>query len=116
MNASVDPLSHTLGRIEQALETITKTLSDDRMASATYRTDMRRDLATVKDSVLDLKNRVNNNADELAEMRPDIEDYRIRRGQGELALSLGKLIWGAVIALGAAGVGALVHAFWPAAK
>lgn len=111
--ASVDPLSHTLGRIEQALETITKTLSEDRMASATYRTEVRRELTTVRETMIDVKNRTNENADALAEIQPDIADYRIRRGQGELALSLGKLVWGAVIALGAAGVGAVIHALWP---
>lgn len=113
MNAEVDPLSHTLGRVEQALETITKTLSEDRLASAQYRTEMRRDLTAVKDMVHDLRTRVNNNADELAEMRPDVENYRIRRAQGESLWGAAKTIWAILVAVGATGIGALIHAFWP---
>jgi chromosome segregation ATPase len=116
MSAAMDPLSHTLGRIEQALETITKTLSEDRAASAQYRTDMRRDLSTVRDNVLDLKNRVNNNADELAELRPDVADYRRRRDRGIGMVDLTKTVWTMLIGLGAVGIGAIVHSFWPAAK
>lgn len=82
VSAAVDPLSHKLGRIELALEMITKTLSEDRMASAQYRTDMRRDLTAVRDMVHELKTRVDNNADELADMRPDVEDYREMRAEG----------------------------------
>jgi predicted nucleic acid-binding Zn-ribbon protein len=116
MNASVDPLSHALGRIENALETITKTLSEDRAASAQYRTDMRRDLSTVRENVLDLKNRVSNNADELAEMRPDVDDYRRRRDKGIGMADLTKVVWTTLLGFGAVGIGAIVHAFWPAAK
>lgn len=75
------PLSHTLGRIEQALETITKTMSEDRLASAQYRTDMRRDLLSVRDMVHDLRNKVDHNSDDIAEIRPDVEDWRIKRAQ-----------------------------------
>jgi hypothetical protein len=110
---SVDPLSHTLGRIEQALETITKTLSEDRMASASYRTEMRRDLTAVRDMVHDLKNRVNNTADEVAEMRPDVDDYRMTKAQGIGAWNTAKTVWTIAVGLGAAGLGAIVHAFWP---
>lgn len=116
MNASVDPLSHALGRIENALETITKTLSEDRTASAQYRTDMRREIGTVRDNVMDLKNRVNNNADEIAEMKADVADYRITKAQGVGVWNAAKTTWTILISMGAAGIGAIVHSFWPAAK
>jgi hypothetical protein len=113
MNASVDPLSHTLGRIENALETITKTQSEDRVASAAYRTDMRREMTTIRETVFDLKNRVNNNADEIAEMKADVTDYRVTKAQGVGVWNAAKTLWTVVIGLGAAGLGAIVHAFWP---
>lgn len=111
--ANVDPLSHTLGRIEQALDTITKTLGEDRMASASYRTQMRGDLTAVRDMVHDLKNRVNNTADEVAEIRPDILDYRLMKAQGTGIVNAAKVLWIVLIALGATGIGAIIHALWP---
>lgn len=108
--ANVDPLSHTLGRIEQSLETITKTLSEDRMASAQYRTEVRRDLSAVRDMVHDLKNRVNNTADDLAELRPDVEDLKKTKQQGIGGWNLVKTIWAVVLALGAGGIGAILTA------
>src|SRR5947209_4892424 len=113
MNASVDPLSHTLGRIENALEMITKTLSEDRLASAQYRTDMRRDLAMVSEGMGALKNQVTNNADELADLRPFVEDYRLRAAQGSGIWNAAKALWIILIGLGATGIGAIIHAFWP---
>lgn len=80
---SLHPLSHTLGRIEQALETITKTMSEDRLASAQYRTDMRRDLLSVRDMVHDLRNKVEHNSEDILEIRPDVEDWRIKRAQAK---------------------------------
>lgn len=113
MAAEVDPLSHTLGRIENALETITKTLSEDRMASASYRTEMRQSLQTVKDNVSDLKNRVNNTADEMAELRPIVESHQLKFVQGSGIWNAAKALWIILLGLGATGIGAIVHAFWP---
>jgi hypothetical protein len=113
MNASVDPLSHALGRIENALETITRTQAEDRVSSAQYRTDMRREIRTVSETVIDLKNRVNNNADEIAEMKADVADYKVTKAQGVGVWNAAKTVWTITIGLGAAGLGAIVHAFWP---
>lgn len=88
MSPSVDPLSHALGGIEKQLELITKTLSEDRLASATYRTQMRNDLTVVRDAVHDLKNKVDNHAEQLAEMKPDVSDYVQRRAE---AIGMSKL-------------------------
>lgn len=109
----MDPLSHTLGRIENALETITKTLSEDRMAAAQYRTEMRRDLTTVRETVTDLKNRVNYNADEIAEMKSDVADYRVTKAQGVGVWNAAKTMWTVILGLGFTGIGAIIHAFWP---
>jgi hypothetical protein len=116
----MDDLSRTLGAIEAKLDMVTKTLAEDRVASAQYRTDMRRDLTELRDSVGDLKNRVNNNADELAELHPVIsshqlilDDYRLKVAQGVGVWNTAKTIWAALTALGGAGIGYLIHLFWP---
>ena len=111
--SSVDPLSHTLGRIEQALDTITKTLSEDRMASASYRTEIRRDLTAVRDMVHDLMNKVNNNSDDIAEIMPHVEDWKTTQAKGVGVWNTAKVIWTIGIGLGAAGIGAILQAFWP---
>lgn len=113
---TIDPLSHTLGRIEESLNIITKTQAEDRVASAVYRTQMRNDLTAVRDTVFDLRSRVNNNADELAEMRPDVKDFRITKEQGIGAWNTVKTLWTVLITLGAGFVGLIVHIFWPSAK
>jgi hypothetical protein len=105
----MDDLSRTLGAIEAKLDMVAKTQAEDRVASAQYRTDMRRDLSDVRDSVGDLKNRVNNNADELAEMRPEVEDYRKHKHQIEGASKLTKFLWAVFSAFGAGGILAIVE-------
>lgn len=139
--AELDPLSQLLGAIDAKLQMVLKTQSEDREASAKYRTDMRRDLAEVKGSVLDLKNRVNNTADEVAELHPGlsavtatvtgldtrvtintnkiaqiepiVNDHQIKFVQGTGILNAAKVLWVILIGLGATGIGAIIHAIWP---
>lgn len=101
----VDQLSHTLGRIEQSLETITKTLGEDRMAAATYRTEIRSAVNIVRDNVADLKNKAENTASDVAEMRPYIADYIERRAEVRGLSRLGHLI----AALGGGGIALTVQ-------
>lgn len=99
----LDPLSHALGRIEQALETITKTLSEDRLASAAYRTEVRRDITVVSEMVGQLRAKVDSNAEDLAEIRPDINDWRVTKGAFSLAANGARVAW-AVLGAAAAGL------------
>lgn len=110
---SIDPLSEALGEIKAQLSMVLRTQSEDREASARYRTDIRRDLSEVKDMAVDLKNRVNNTADEVAELRPLVESHQIKFVQGEGAWNAAKALWIILIGLGATGIGAIVHAIWP---
>jgi hypothetical protein len=110
---TIDPLSQMLGAIDAKLEMVLKTQSEDREASARYRTDMRRDLGEVRDNVVDLKNRVNNTADEVAELRPIVTDHQLKFVQGTGIWNAAKAIWVILIGLGATGIGVIVHAFWP---
>jgi hypothetical protein len=120
--AGLDPLSQMLGEINAKLEMVLKTQSEDREASAKYRTDIRRDLGEVKDSVTDLKFRAGNNADEIAEARAEIsalqtsdKENRTRWDQLEGASRLTKILWGIFLALGGGGILVLISKIvgWP---
>lgn len=113
--ASIDPLSETLGEIKAQLKMVLQVQAEDRVASATYRTDMRRDLSEVKSDVQDVKNRADNNADEIAHLRTDVEkklgelrtetdDYRMRKFQAEGAGKLTKVLWAIFSAIGLGGL------------
>lgn len=117
---SIDPLSQLLGAIDAKLGMVLKTQSEDREASAKYRTDIRRELGEVKGNVQDvtrnvqdLKNRIDNTADELAEIRPAVADYQLMKNQGLGIWNAAKALWVICIALGAGGLGVIIHAFWP---
>lgn len=137
MNPSIDPFSQQLGEIIAKLEMVLRTQSEDRTASAIYRTEVRKELGALTVSVTDVKNRVNNNADEVAELRPevealdaavgnlknqvektadevaelrpDVEDYRMRKHQAEGAGKLTKVLWAIFSAIGAGGIVALIE-------
>jgi hypothetical protein len=51
----IDELSRVLGGIENQLKTVTTTLAEDRIASAQYRTDIRREVGSIKDKVVALE-------------------------------------------------------------
>jgi hypothetical protein len=107
----LDPLSQMLGEMNAKLDMVAKTQAEDRVASAQYRTDMRRDLGEVRDLTSDLKNRVNNTADELAELRPDVEDYRKHKHQIEGASKLTKIVWTVLSFFGVGGLIAMLEMF-----
>lgn len=52
----LDPLSLTLGGIEQQLKSISHTQAEDRNASAIHRTDMKKELREIRDKVQQLEN------------------------------------------------------------
>lgn len=110
---SIDPLSQMLGAMDAKLEMVLKVQAEDRESSAKYRTDIRREVGEVKDTVKDLKNRVDNTADDLANLRPDVEDYRLMKNQGLGMWNIARALWVICIALGAGGLGVIIHALWP---
>jgi hypothetical protein len=107
----LDPLSLLLGEINAKVELVLKTQAEDRQASATYRTEIRRDLATLKANDGDLRNRVNNVTDEIAEMRPMVDAHQKLVLHAEGASKLTKIIWSVLTALGLGGVIAIVELF-----
>lgn len=121
--AGLDPMSQMLGAMNAKLEMVLKVQAEDREASASYRTEIRRemgivkdDMRSVKDHVADLKNRVNNATDEMAELRPEVKDLVLWRDQALGGWSVIKTVWVILLGLGATGLGAIVHALWPSAR
>lgn len=110
---AVDPLSHTLGRVEQALDTITKTLSEDRMAAAAFRTEIRREVSEVKDIVREMNGQVKSTVKEVAQIKPVVDDYRQRRDRGLGMADLTRTVWTVLIGVASLMVGVVLHAFWP---
>jgi hypothetical protein len=104
-----------LGEISAKLDMVQRVQSEDRTAAASWRTDVRNSLDAVKESVSDIKNRANNNADELADLRSEVEkkigelrtetdDYRMRKFQAEGAGKLTKVLWAIFSAIGLGGL------------
>ncbi len=72
MTPGLDPLSRVLGGIETQLESVIKTLAEDRMAAATYRTDIRREIKETHEDVLTVRQDVNAVTAHVNEMRPTV--------------------------------------------
>lgn len=53
----IDELSRVLGGIEAGLATVNKTLAEDRLASASYRTDVRREFTNLSDRLGSLESK-----------------------------------------------------------
>lgn len=109
MTAELDPLSVAIGEIKAKLDLVLKTQGEDREAAASYRTEVRGELRGIHTDVSKLKAHANSNADELAEMRPHVEDWRTTKAQWEGASKLTKIIWAVLTALGLGGVLAIAQ-------
>lgn len=116
----IDELSRTLGVLQAGLDTIMRVQAEDRIASAQYRTDVRRDQGETRDSVGAVKNdvavikhklevlepkvtslddiRVNVQANtiKLAELEPTVLSLNQRAtmsaGAAKLALGIGRFV------------------------
>jgi len=102
-----DPINvdYALGGIKAQLEVITKTLSEDRMASAQYRTDVRRQLADTSEKIGKVSGDLNAAKEDIAEMKPKVEALNQRadmsRGAANFAVLLGKFAHVLSAAIGA---------------
>lgn len=59
-----------LGKIDEALATVVRSLGEDRIASATYRTDIRKDLAATRENVLTVTSDIKTAKHDIAKMEP----------------------------------------------
>lgn len=88
----IDELSRVLGGIEKELQTVARTLAEDRIAAASYRTDIRRELATVKDSVQSINIDTRGCKVDIADMKPKVLALEITGIKAAGAWDFGSMI------------------------
>lgn len=90
----VHDVSYELGGIKQALETITRTLSENRTADAQYRTGIRADMALQSASINAVQTDMALAKKDIAEIKPKVDSLDQRalmsKGAANLAIILGK--------------------------
>jgi hypothetical protein len=106
-------VSYELGGIKQALETITRTLSENRMADAQYRTGIREEMTKQRDAIghvgSDLaiaKKDIADTKEDISGIRPKLQSLEDRalmsKGAANFAILLGKFAH--VVSAGIGGV------------
>jgi hypothetical protein len=110
----VHDVSYELGGIKTALETITRTLSENRLADATYRTGIREEMGKQRDAINEVGNDLVIAKNDIADMKPKVESLNQRalmsKGAANLAILIGKV--GHVITAGIGGIIALLVERW----
>lgn len=107
-------VSYALGGIQQALDTITRTLSEDRMASAQYRTDIRKEIGTQRDAINAIGSELSLAKKDIGDMKPKVDSLDQRalmsKGAANFAIILGKFAH--VISAGIGGIFAVLIERW----
>lgn len=107
-------VSYELGGINKQLETITRTLSENRLADATYRTGIREEMGKQRDAINSVGNDLTIAKRDIADMKPKVasldERATMSKGAAALATALGKI--GHVIVAGLGAIIALVIERW----
>lgn len=99
----LDDLSLKLGEIVNELRTVTRTQGEDRVSSAQYRTDMRKDMGAIRDAQGEAKTDIKIALTRLDQMTPIVEVLERNRlmtlGAGKVAVIVVRSVWalGAVI-------------------
>lgn len=100
-------VSYELGGIQKSLETITRTLSENRLADAQYRTGIRDEMGKQRDAIGSVGSDLAIAKKDIADMKPKVESLDQRalmsKGAANFAIVLGKFAH--VIS---AGIGAVV--------
>jgi flagellar basal body L-ring protein FlgH len=107
-------VSYELGGIKQALDTITRTLSENRTADAQYRTDIRREMGSQHDAIASIGTELGMAKRDIADMKPKVDSLNERatmsRGAASLAIALGKFAHVITAAIG--GIIAVLVEHW----
>jgi hypothetical protein len=88
----IDELSRLLGAIEAKVDLVGKTQAEDRMANASWRTDVRKELGGIRSDITEIKGSVNTVTTDVAEMKPDVADYVQKRAEARGISRLAHLI------------------------
>lgn len=98
-------VSYELGGINKQLETITRTLSENRLADAQYRTGIREEMGKQRDAIGAVATDMTIAKNAIADMKPKVESLDQRaamsKGAANLAIVLGKFAHVVSAALGA---------------
>lgn len=98
-------VSYELGGIKQALDTITRTLSENRTADAQYRTGIRAEMKVQSDAINAVGNDLALTKKDISDMKPKVENLderaKMSKGATNLAIALGKFAHVISAALGA---------------
>lgn len=100
-------VDYAFGRIESILDVIKQTLSEDRLASAQYRTEVRKELREQREQMHAIEIMTRQNAADIAEMKPKMNHLEERALKEEGAFSFAAWLVKAVPALLGAGAGFL---------
>lgn len=99
-------VSYELGGIKNALDTITRTLSENRLADAQYRTGIREEMKSQHDAISSVGHDLSIAKKDIADMKPTVESLEKRalmsKGAANFAILLGKFAH--VISAGIGGV------------
>ncbi len=97
MNAGRTPqgdLSFMLGQIQAGQEIIQQTLSEDRLASAQYRTEVRKELKEHGERMQKMETQLSGVISDVGEIKPKVssldERATMSKGAANLAIALGK--------------------------
>lgn len=99
-----------LGEIHSQNTIIQQTLSEDRQASAQYRTEVRRELKDHSERMAKLEGAQKAVADDVTEIKPIVIHLEQQRNQAVGAMSLGRWLW--TVIAGGAGAGVLAGLQW----
>jgi len=93
-----------MGRIESSLDTIKQTLSEDRLSSAQYRTEMRKEQKEQNERLGHIESKQQEMADDMSEIKPKVmnleADRLMSKGARNLAIVLGRFAHVVSAALG----------------
>ena len=88
-------LSMAIGGLTADVRNLTRSLEEERQGAAAHRRDLREVIGALSQSVRTL-------ATEVADMKPDVADYRERRAEARGAARLAKWLYGVALAIGSA--------------
>lgn len=107
-------VSYALGAIQNALDTITRTLSENRLADAQYRTAVREEMTTQHDAINAVATDLSLAKRDITEMKPKVDSLDQRatmsKGAANFAIILGKFAH--VISAGIGGIIAVLIERW----
>lgn len=100
-------VSFELGAIKNALDTITRTLSENRLADASYRTDVRREMAEQHDAINAVGNELSLAKRDITDMKPKVDSLNERAAMSKGATNLAVILSKGAHVI-SAGLGAII--------